>query len=154
MGTDLDDIDYAILAALQENARHNTNAAISERVGVSPSTVGKRIGHLESTGVVRGYSPDVDYERAGYPLEVIFSCTAPVTDRATFVRGLDDLDGVVNVRVLMTGTENVHIRVVGASKDDITEVAGEIDELGFDVVDEILVRDEFDLPSVRFTRDD
>lgn len=64
----LDDIDRTILRVLQEDARHNTNAAISDRLDVTASTVSKRPGRLESDGIIRGYYSDIDYERAGYPL--------------------------------------------------------------------------------------
>jgi len=149
---ELDDVDHAILAALQEDARNNTNAAISERVGVSPSTVGKRIKRLEADGVLRGYVPVIDYERAGFPLHVLFVCTATIPDREALTEQLQSVDGIVFVRELMTGQENVHIQAVGTSKDDITAIARQIDRLGFEVVDEVLMRDEYVRPSVRFTR--
>ena len=68
----LDDIDRIILRVLQEDARNNTNAAISYRLDVTASTVSKRLGRLESDGIIRGYYSDIDYERAGYPLNVLF----------------------------------------------------------------------------------
>lgn len=146
----LDEIDHAILHALQEDARHNSNAAISERVGVSASTVGKRIDRLEENGVIQGYRPEIDYEQAGFPLLVLFICTAPITEREPLIDRTLDLEGVVNVRELMTGERNVHILVTGAANDDITRIAHEIDEMGYTVTDEILMRDEYTQPSVHF----
>jgi len=58
----LDEIDRRILSLLQEDARNNTNAAISEAVGVSPSTVGNRIARLEAQDIVQGYHPNIDYK--------------------------------------------------------------------------------------------
>jgi Lrp/AsnC family leucine-responsive transcriptional regulator len=147
---DLDATDRAILQALQEDARHNSNAAISERVGVSASTVGKRITALENRGVIEGYHPEIDYEAAGYPLHVLFLCTVPITRRAALIEQALGLQGVVNVRELMTGEANVHIEVTGRSNDDITRIAHEVDEMGFDVADEILLRNEHTRPSVHF----
>lgn len=143
----VDEIDRAILRALQENARHNTNAAISERVSVSSSTVGKRIDRMEDRGVIKGYRADVDYELAGFPLHVLFVCTAPIAKREALIERTLDLDGVLNVRELMTGQENVHIQVVGTSNDDITDIAHALDEMGYTVTDEILVRQVYDRPS-------
>lgn len=146
----LDEIDRAILHALQEDARQNTNAAISERVSVSASTVGKRISRLEDQGVVRGYHPDIDYEEAGFPIQVLFICTAGIAERETLIKKTLGLDGVINVRELMTGERNVHILVIGSSNDDITQIAHKLDNMGYSVNDEILMRDDYNQPSVHF----
>lgn len=152
VGQSLDEVDRAILRALQEDARNNTNAAISERVSVSPSTVGKRISRLEDRGIIRGYRSEIDYEEAGFPLRVLFVCTAKIAEREALIERTLDLEGVVNVRELMTGQENVHIQVVGISNDDITRIAHTLDTMGYTVTDEILMRTEHDKPSVHFGR--
>lgn len=144
MSADLDDVDRAILYALQQDARNNSNADISERVGVSPSTVGKRITSLEECGIIQGYSPEIDYEKAGLPLEVLFICTAQIAEREALVEAAHEIDGVVNVREIMTGTKNVHIHVVGETNDDITQIAATLDGHGYDITDEILLRSERD----------
>lgn len=146
----LDEVDRAILRALQEDARQNTNAAISEHVSVSASTVGKRISRMEDAGIVRGYQPDIDYEEAGFPIQVLFICTAAIAEREALIQETLDLDGVINVRELMTGERNVHILVIGSSNDDITRIAHELDNMGYTVNDEILMRDEYNQPSVHF----
>lgn len=135
---------------MQADARHNTNAAISDRVGVSASTVGKRIVQLEERGIVNGYHPEIDYEVAGFPLHVLFICTATIADRATLIGETLGIEGVLNVRELMTGQENVHIRVIGSSNDDITRIAQTLDKIGYTVTDEILLREEYNQPSVHF----
>jgi len=146
----LDEIDRAILHALQEDARRNTNAAISERVSVSASTVGKRISRMEDEGVVRGYQPTIDYEEAGFPIQVLFICTATIAEREALIEQTLGLEGVINVRELMTGERNVHILVVGSLNEDITRLAHELDNIGYRVTDEILMRDEYNQPSVHF----
>jgi len=146
----LDEIDRIILHALQEDARHNTNAAISERVSVSASTVGKRIARLEEQGIIKGHRSEVDYEAAGFPFQVLFICTASIADRADLIDRTLELDGVTNVRELMTGQDNVHIQAVGASNDDITRIAYELDDLGYTVSNEIMMRAEYNRPSVHF----
>lgn len=146
----LDEIDQAILYALQEDARHNTNAAISERVSVSASTVGKRIAQLEEQGIIKGYHPIIDYEQAGFPLHVLFICTAPIADREALIKQTLGVNGVLNIRELMTGQANVHIQVIGTSNADITRIAHTLDEMGYTVTDEILMRDEYNQPTVHF----
>lgn len=146
----LDEVDKAILYELQVDARHNSNAAIAESVGVSASTVGKRLARLEDRGIVNGYQPQIDYERAGFPIHVLFICTASITDREPLIEEALKLDAVVNVREIMTGERNVHIEVVGRENDDITRVAHDIDDIGFTVNDEVLLRAEYSRPSVVF----
>lgn len=147
-GLDLDEIDCTILHALQEDARYNTNAAISERVSISASTVGKRISKLEDNGIIRGHRSDIDYEEVGFPLQVLFICTVPIRDREALVQESLDLDGVINVRELMTGRENTHIQAVACSKDDVARIVRELDEMGFTVDDEILLRGEYTRPVI------
>lgn len=148
--SDVDEIDRAILHALQKDARNNTNAAISDRVSVSASTVGKRIARLEKRGVIKAHRTEIDYEKAGFPLHVLFICTARITEREALIERALKLEGVINVRELMTGQENVHIQVVGASNDDITHIAHELDDMGYTVTDEILLRAEHERPSTHF----
>ncbi len=146
----LDAIDQEILFELQQNARNNTNAQIAESIGVSASTVGKRISRLEDQGVIKGYHPELDYDQAGFPLQVLFICTTPITDREPHIREALELPMVVNIREMMTGQGNVHILVVGKVNDDITRAAQQIDDIGFTVTDEILMRSEYTRPSVVF----
>ena len=146
----LDEVDRAILHALQEDARNNSNADISKRVSVSASTVGKRITRLEEEGIIKGHRSEIDYEAAGFPLHVLFICTAKITDRSSLIEQTLELRGVINVRELMTGEGNVHIEVVGATNDDITHIAHALDEMGYRVSDEILMRAEYTQPSIHF----
>lgn len=142
-GVELDEIDRIILHALQENARDNTNSAISERVSVSASTVSKRISRLEDAGIIKSYRPEIDYELAGFPLHVLFICTVTIAQREELIQETLDVEGVLDVRELMTGEGNVHVRVTGTSNDDITRIAQKLDRMGYRVNDETLIRDEY-----------
>lgn len=146
----LDEVDREILFMLQEDARNFSNADISEAVGVSASTVGKRIKELENNGIIQGYYPLIDYDQAEIPLRVLFICTTSITDRATFIQDVLDLRGVVNVRELMTGERNVLIEVVGRKNEDITRLATAIDDLGIRINEEILVKNEYPRPASVF----
>ena len=151
---DLDSVDRAIIHALQADARHTSSSTIAEEVGVSASTVRNRIGRLEEAGIVRGYHADIDYERAGYQLYTLIVCTAPIPDREALARAALDIEGVVSVREVMTGAENVHIGVVGTDGDDLSRIGRELNDLGFDIVDEDLIRNDFSNPYHGFERTD
>jgi DNA-binding Lrp family transcriptional regulator len=55
----LDSIDKAILRSLQNNGRI-ANKDLAAAVGVAPSTCMSRVDRLRRTGVVTGFSVDVD----------------------------------------------------------------------------------------------
>lgn len=55
----LDNIDRAILALLQQNARIS-NAEIARQVGMAPSAILERIRKLEERGVILGYEAHIN----------------------------------------------------------------------------------------------
>jgi len=136
----IDDVDRAILYALQEDARNTSSGDIAERTGTSDSTVRKRIQRLESDGVIKGYSAEVDYQRSGYPLRMLLYCTASIPERGELLPDILEVDGVVSVQELVTGEQNLLVTVVGESDDDITPVGQELLDMGLTVADEVLVR--------------
>jgi DNA-binding Lrp family transcriptional regulator len=149
----IDDVDRAILHALQEDARNMSSGDIAERTGTSDSTVRKRIRRLESEDVIRGYSADVDYRRSGFPLRMLLFCTASIPERGDLVPEILAIEGVVSVQELVTGEENLLVTVVGESDDDITPVARELVAMGVTVSDEVLVRSHESTPFGRFAPD-
>jgi len=146
----IDDVDGAILYALQEDARNTSSGDIAERTGTSDSTVRKRIRRLESDGVIKGYSAEVDYGRSGYPLRMLLYCTASIPERGDLVAGILEIDGVVSVQELVTGEQNLLVTAVGESDGDITPVAQELLDMGLTVADEVLVRSHETTPFGKF----
>jgi Lrp/AsnC family leucine-responsive transcriptional regulator len=147
---DIDNVDRAILYALQEDARNTSSGDIAKRTGTSDSTVRKRIQRLESNDVIKGYSADVDYQTAGYPLRMLLFCTAPIPERGSLMPEILDIDGVVSVQELVTGEQNLLVTAVGETDSEITPVAQELLEMGLTVADEVLVRSHEATPFSRF----
>ena len=150
----LDDVDRGILHLLQEDARNMTTTEIGEGVGVSASTVGNRLQRLEKNGVIRGYHPQIDYHEAEFPLRVLFICTAPIPEREDLAAEALEASGVVNVKEIMVGVENLHIDAVATTREDVTDISKELDGIGLDVVDELLVKDEHLQPYDHFGQSD
>jgi DNA-binding Lrp family transcriptional regulator len=146
----IDDVDRAILYALQTDARKMSSGDIAERTGTSDSTVRKRIKRLESDGIIKGYSAEVDYQRSGYPLRMLLYCTASIPERGDHIDEILEIDGVVSVQELVTGDQNLLVTAVGESDGDITPVAQELLELGLTVADEVLVRSHETTPFGKF----
>ncbi len=136
----IDDQDEVILHYLQQNARHFSSADISEKSDLSSSTIRKRIDRMEEEAVIKGYSAQIDYQRAGYPIRMILFATAPIPERGDLVDQILEINGVVSVQELITGDENLLITVVGEKDRDVTPVAEELMDMGLKITDEVLVR--------------
>lgn len=140
MTEEIDDVDQAILHALQEDARNTSSDEIAERTGTAGSTVRKRIQRLESDDIIKGYSAEVDYGKSGYPLRMLLFCTASISERGDLIPDILDIPGVVSVQELVTGEQNLLVTVVGETDSDITPVAQKLLDMGLTVADEVLVR--------------
>ena len=137
---DLDAVDREILYALQEEARNLSSSEIAERTDASSSTVRKRIQRLESEGVIKGYSANIDYTKSGYPIRMLLYCTAPIPDRGEYIDDVLEIDGVISVQELVTGEQNLLVTAVGETDRDITPIAQELADMGLTITDEVLVR--------------
>ena len=133
MARDLDNIDRGILYMLQKDARNTTSRDIADKTGVSASTVRNRLDRLEGDGIIRGYHPEIDYEAANLPLRVMVIITAPPKQRSDIVNKLLDIQGVVDVREMITGNRNIQTEVVGRDTSDIVRITDAIHDLGVEV---------------------
>jgi len=140
MGRDLDDVDRSILYLLQRNARGTTAEAMADKVGVSASTIRNRIDQLEDDGVIKGYHPEIDYEAANLPLQVAFVISAPPTELKNYSEQIRGIQGVIDVREMLTGRRNIHVDVVGTSTSDITRITDAIHDLGVEIESSEMMR--------------
>jgi len=58
-------LSVKILSLLQEDGRQSVRE-LADKLGVSATTIGKRLEQLEADGVLRGITADLDYEKLGY----------------------------------------------------------------------------------------
>lgn len=143
MSWNLDDLDKYIVYRLQQDARNSSSSDIAEHMGVSSSTVRSRIHRLEDDGILTEYNARVDFETAGSQLHSLIICTAPIPERNVLARKALEIDGVVDVREVMTGTENVHVGIVGTDSNDLDRIVENLDEIGLEVNEEDLIRNEY-----------
>jgi Lrp/AsnC family leucine-responsive transcriptional regulator len=66
----LDDVNRALLAALQEDA-HLTHAELGRRVGLSAPAVAERVARLVESGAVTGFHAAVDPRALGFALTAV-----------------------------------------------------------------------------------
>lgn len=141
MSTDaLDELDFGILHLLQRDARNETPTDMADRLPVTDTTVRNRIEKLENRGVIQGYVPLLDYEKAGFPLRVKFTCSAPVQERSRIADEALDVKHVVHVEEMLSARENVRILVVTNDAEDLNDVSSRIDELDLEIESESLLR--------------
>jgi Lrp/AsnC family transcriptional regulator, leucine-responsive regulatory protein len=78
----LDETGWALLTALQENAR-SSYADLGRSVGLTPPAVADRIRRLEAAGIITGYHASVNPARLGLALTAIirFQATASPFER-------------------------------------------------------------------------
>lgn len=152
--TPLDEIDRSILQILQRDARHTTAVDISEKVDVSDGTVRNRIEALEQRGIIEGYVPLVNYEQAGFPLQIRIVCSASIVDREELAEEALLIEGVVEVEEVMTGRDNIVVTAVAPRHEDLTRIAKSLDKLGLDVEREELVRHHYFRPFNHFGVED
>lgn len=135
-----DAVDYAILYQLQEDGRRAITD-IADELEVADNTVRNRVQALEEKGVIEGYQVNVDYDRANIQHHYMFICSARVSERESLAQQAQEFSEVTEVITLMTGTRNVYIIGSANRKDDISNLAYEIDKLGLEIKHEHLIRD-------------
>ena len=106
---------------------------VSERVDVSATTVGNRIGQMEEDGVIKGYYPELDYEKTGLQLHLLITGEVPVGEREELTEAALDVTGVVTVQELLTGVENLLIEAVALDVSSVSRTTSDVEKLGIDV---------------------
>lgn len=120
-GYELDHIDRRLLELLRDDARM-TNQALSEALGVAPSTCLARMKALQQGGVIRRFTIDVDPRALGQGIEALISVrlragarqqmaafgetlkNVPEVTQYFFVGGMDDF------LIHVTARDTDHIR--------------------------------------------
>lgn len=135
----IDTVDERIIYYLTRDARHTSAPDIAGKLEVSAPTIRNRIRRLEENKVIQGYHAHVDYERVGGRLTNLFTCSTTGTDRERFARRILSISGVVNVKEVMTGREDLLVIAVGTDTDDIAQIARDIKATGVEIEDEDLI---------------
>ncbi|RNF35103.1 Lrp/AsnC family transcriptional regulator [Paracoccus methylarcula] len=108
----IDDFDLRILRILRGHGRMPLQD-LSERIGLSPTPVARRVRNLEAAGVITGYAALIDEAALGYPVSVFVSVKLDrQVDRALaqFETAIRAFPEVVDCW-LMTGNRDYLLRV-------------------------------------------
>jgi Lrp/AsnC family transcriptional regulator, leucine-responsive regulatory protein len=102
MAVSLNEIDIALLTALQEDA-DRTNVELARLVGLSPAATLHRVRRLKESGVIRVISAQLDPDACGFPLQVYVAATLARHDVRTsdrfdeLIRSLPQIIAAYNV---------------------------------------------------------
>lgn len=119
MATTLDSRDRRILAILQKDGRL-TNAALAQRIGLTPAPTLARVDKLERAGYIRRYAAILDQTKLGLPVTAFVSVILQSHKRKTsedFRAAVHRLPEVLECHHI-AGEEDFLLKVVAASPGD------------------------------------
>jgi len=133
----MDKTDIGILKALQEDGRASAQQ-LSEKVGLSAAPVGRRVKALEGSGVIQGYSAQVDRSKVG--LGCMFAQISLERHSANTVENFE--------RSVRDAPEILECYAVTGDSDFLLKILVESPE----AYDRFLHRFLFNMPGIRQTR--
>lgn len=139
---ELDAVDRGIIHLLQEDARNLTPVDMAKKLPVSEGTVRNRIDRLEEADVIEGYVPMLNYEAAGYPLKVVFTCTTPVDTQVELAEKALQTHRVVTVQEMVASRGNIRVTGVATTLDEVLHLARDLAEIGLELESQQLMRRE------------
>lgn len=124
----LDDLDRRLLDALQRDARAGY-AELGRLVGLSASAVTERVRRLEESGVITGYTAEIDPERLGLTIMALVRLRYPSGNYKPFHDLLATTPEVVEAHHV-TGDDCFVLTVRARSMRHLEEITGRIAGLG------------------------
>ncbi|MGD6849225.1 Lrp/AsnC family transcriptional regulator [Rossellomorea aquimaris] len=89
----IDSIDEKIIDELSKNSRLSMSE-LGRRINLSSPSVKERVRQMESFGVIKRYTLEVDYGKLGYPIQCFIEATVKNGDYNSFKRYIEGLPNV------------------------------------------------------------
>ena len=110
----LDQLDFALIAQLQQNARKPVTQ-LARELKRPTATVRERLGRLEDSGVIQGYTAVIDTAKIGFLIKALVnvSTSGQAVDPDEFLHGLGQIPEVASADLLTGDFEavvTVHVR--------------------------------------------
>jgi len=128
MAVELDDIDWAIVGHLQQEARISLSE-LGRRVKLSQSATTERVRQLESAGVITGYHAAVDLAKAGYPVLAIVRLKYPGNYHEPLRRLLAERHEILEC-LRTTGDDCYTLKVAATSMEHLETLVDELAGFG------------------------
>ena len=117
----MDNLDLKILKALKNNARL-TSSAISEEIGLSVSAVIERMKKMENSGLIRGYTVDIDQNIMGNNMVALMEVCLKHPDYYEGFVELVKKNNSIAACYYQTGEFDFVLRIVTDSTEGLDEV--------------------------------
>ncbi|TKJ30040.1 MAG: AsnC family transcriptional regulator [Chloroflexi bacterium B3_Chlor] len=110
----LDELDFGLIAQLQENARKPVTQ-LAKELKRPTATVRERLSRLEDSGVIQGYTAVIDTAKIGFLIKALVnvSTSGQAVDPDEFLHGLGQIPEVASADLLTGDFEavvTVHVR--------------------------------------------
>jgi Lrp/AsnC family leucine-responsive transcriptional regulator len=128
MAVNLDDVDWAIIDQLQQEARISLSE-LGRRVNLSPSATTERVRQLEAAGVVTGYHAVLDLTKAGYPVLAVVRLKYPGNHHEPLRRLLAERREILEC-LRTTGDDCYALKVAATSMEHLETLVGELANFG------------------------
>ena len=115
--------ELSILRLLQKEGRMS-NVELAERIGMSESPCFRRVRALEESGVIRGYSADLDQRALGLQVTAFVQVNLEKqtdTKKRTFLDKIEAEDFIVECHA-MSGSHDYLLKVVARSMDHFSDI--------------------------------
>jgi Lrp/AsnC family leucine-responsive transcriptional regulator len=124
----LDPVDLRLLDALHRDGRASY-AELGRAVGLSPSAVADRVRRLEESGVITGYTCEIDPDKLGLAIAALVRLRYPNANYRPFHQLLATTPEIVEAHHV-TGEDCFVLTVRARSMRHLEEVTGRIGGLG------------------------
>ncbi len=116
----IDEIDRKILKELQEDARVSY-AELGRRVGLTTPAVIERVRKLEYSGVIAGYSAEIDTAKVGLPITAFVRMSITGVDYSHIIEVAEQSSEVLECH-RGTGGDSFIMKVAVSSVEHLQEV--------------------------------
>jgi DNA-binding Lrp family transcriptional regulator len=123
----LDQLDGRLLSLLSTNARAGI-AEISATLGIARNTVHSRLRRLTDAGILAGFQPTIDLEKAGLGVQAFLALEIDQGQLQHIIAALADMPYVLEVHAT-TGREDLLVRVATDSHPSLQRLVETVVEL-------------------------
>ncbi|MBV6699015.1 Lrp/AsnC family transcriptional regulator [Kitasatospora aureofaciens] len=128
MAVNLDDVDWAIIEQLQQEARISLSE-LGRRVKLSSSATTERVRNLEALGVITGYHAVVDLAEVGYPVLAVVRLKYPGNRHEPLRRLLAERREILEC-LRTTGDDCYTLKVAATSMEHLETLVDELAGFG------------------------
>lgn len=128
MAVNLDDIDWAIIEQLQQDARISLSE-LGRRIRLSASATTERVRQLEAQGVITGYRAEIDLAAVGYPLLAVVRLKYPGSRHQPLHQLLGERREIIEC-LRTTGDDCYTLKIAATSMPHLESVIDALAALG------------------------